>query len=108
MRTGDIILVHFPFTDLSDTKVRPAVVVCETPDVHQDIIACMISSVIPNQPNSFEIQLQHSAQNGLRAISIIRVYRIATVGILKILATIGKLSQQESKQFSAAFQALIP
>jgi hypothetical protein len=34
---NDVILVHYPFTDLSATKVRPAVVV-QAPHAAQDLI----------------------------------------------------------------------
>jgi hypothetical protein len=32
MKTGDIVLIPFPFTDFTNRKVRPAAVVCETKD----------------------------------------------------------------------------
>jgi mRNA interferase MazF len=107
MKTGDIVLIHFPFTNLSDAKVRPAVVVSETPDMHRDIIVCMISSVIPSQLNKFEILLYLDSQTGLRTTSIIKVYRIATVDASKVLATIGVLSQPDLENFISAFQALV-
>jgi mRNA interferase MazF len=107
MRTGDIVLVRFPFTDLPDTKVRPAVVVFETPDVHRDVIVCMISSVVPEQLNGFEILLRPDAQNGLRTTSIIKVYRIAIVDASKVLTIIGVLSQQDLATFTSTFQALV-
>lgn len=107
MRTGYIILVRFPFTDLSDTKVRPAVVVCETPDIHKDIIVCMISSVLPIQLNRFKILLQPTSQNGLRTTSVIRIYRIATIASSKIITTLGQLSEFELKNFISTFQSLI-
>jgi len=33
MQKGDVILIIFPFTDLSGNKLRPALVVAETPTV---------------------------------------------------------------------------
>ncbi|MEJ7700646.1 MAG: hypothetical protein WKF71_13510 [Pyrinomonadaceae bacterium] len=40
MKTGDIILIPFPFAELTNKKVRPAVVVCETKDVYKDLVLC--------------------------------------------------------------------
>jgi mRNA interferase MazF len=48
LRRGDVVLVPFPFSDLSATKVRPAVVVsgssyhCSEPDL---ILAAITSSL---------------------------------------------------------------
>ena len=30
MNTGDIVVIPFPFAELTNKKVRPAIVVCET------------------------------------------------------------------------------
>ena len=107
MRNGDIVLVHFPFADLSDTKIRPAVVVCQTPDKYQDVIVCMISSAASNYTNRFYLPLEPSVQNGLRSVSTIHIYRIATVTASKVLTTIGKLSLAELQEFNTAFQELV-
>ncbi|MEH2002364.1 MAG: hypothetical protein V7L00_27135 [Nostoc sp.] len=42
---NDIILVQYPFSDLSSSKVRPAVVV-STPHVSQDILITPLTSKI--------------------------------------------------------------
>jgi mRNA interferase MazF len=40
---GEVVLVNFPFTDLSGRKLRPAVVLAAG-DYHNDIILCQITS----------------------------------------------------------------
>jgi mRNA interferase MazF len=40
---GDVVLVPFPFTDLSQTKLRPAIVLYVQPE-GEDITLCFISS----------------------------------------------------------------
>ena len=49
---GSVILIRYPFTDLSGTKVRPAIIL--TPDdlipKIEDILCLFISSVIPDEP----------------------------------------------------------
>ncbi len=47
MKSGDIILIPFPFAELTNKKVRPAVVIGLTKDKHKDIIVSAISSVVP-------------------------------------------------------------
>ncbi|MBK8553336.1 MAG: type II toxin-antitoxin system PemK/MazF family toxin [Ignavibacteria bacterium] len=48
MKTGDIVLVPFPFSELNNIKVRPAVVISTTKDKYEDLIVSAISSVIPD------------------------------------------------------------
>jgi len=41
MAKGDIVLITFPFTDLSGSKLRPAVILAET---EEDLTVCFPSS----------------------------------------------------------------
>ena len=44
----------FPFTDLTATKIRPAVVVSANPQ-GQDVTLAFISSVVPASPGPFDV-----------------------------------------------------
>jgi mRNA interferase MazF len=46
LRRGDIVLVPFPFTDLTGQKVRPALVISPDPP-GEDVMVAFISSVVP-------------------------------------------------------------
>lgn len=46
---GDVILVPFPFTDLTAVKLRPAVILTPEP-TGPDLVAAYLSSVIPEEP----------------------------------------------------------
>ena len=37
MKTGDIIFIPFPFAELTNKKVRPAVVIALTKDKYRDV-----------------------------------------------------------------------
>jgi mRNA interferase MazF len=44
LRKGDIVLVPFPFADLTRLKLRPAIVLCTVAD---EVTVCFISSQNP-------------------------------------------------------------
>ena len=48
MKTGEIVLVPFTLSELTNIKVRPAVVISATTDKNEDLIVSAISSVIPD------------------------------------------------------------
>ncbi len=107
MNTGEIVVVDYPFSNLFQTKIRPAVVVTITTDKYKDVVLCLISSVIPHKLNKREILLRPDTINNLRAASIIKIYRIATVQQSKIISLLGKLSSNQLKAFVVAFQSLV-
>lgn len=106
MNTGDIVILSFPFTDQTSFKARPAVIITETLD-YNDIIVCLISSVIPATLNSYQIVLQPDKINNLRAVSVIKVYRIATIESNKVISVIGKLSDTQMAEFRQKFKSLV-
>ena len=73
---GDIVVIPFPFSDLSRNKKRPAFVIKDLPD--NDILLCQITSK-PNK-DSFSIPLLKSdfKKGELPVESNIRVNKIFT------------------------------
>lgn len=107
MKTGDIVLPPFPFAELTNTKVRPTVVVCETKDKHKDLIVCAISSVIPANPGANEILLQTDKNNKLRVVSVIKVDRIFTAKQQSVIVRLGELNQTDLETFKEKFKSLV-
>ena len=107
MKPGDIILVPFPFAELTNRKVRPCVVVCETKDKYRDVVVSAVSSVVPKELNENEILVEADSINNLRSPSIIKVDRIVTVKKADILARIGELSERHLNDFKAKFKSLV-
>jgi mRNA interferase MazF len=83
MAKGDLVLITFPFTDLSGSKLRPAVVLAETT---LDLTVCFITTQIQWKENS-DVLLSPTPTNGLKGISLIRTNKIATFIILPIFQT---------------------
>jgi mRNA interferase MazF len=92
MQRGDVVLVRFPFTDLSGSKRRPAVVLAEYPP---DVIVAFISSVIPSMPELSNVILRPSshsfAATGLKVASVIRLRKIATLEQSLVTRQLGQL-----------------
>ena len=107
MKTGDIVLLPFPFAELTNKKVRPAVVVCETQDKYKDLVVCAISSVIPKSLSVNEILLPTDNSNNLRTKSVIKVDRIFTAKQHDIIFQLGKLSQTDLDNFKKTFKNLV-
>lgn len=106
MNQGDIILITFPFSELTQIKVRPAVLINFTNDKYQDLILSAISSVVPSFLTETEIFLYPNNLNNLRTNSIIKVDRIATLKNSSIITKLGSLSIEEFKYFCAIFKSL--
>jgi mRNA interferase MazF len=107
MKKGDIVVVSFPYTDLISFKARPAVVVKQIRDNYNDVIVSLISSVVPELLFPYQILLQANKINNLKRTSVIKVARLATVEQDKIVAVIGKLSEEELKRFETLFKSLV-
>ena len=91
MAKGDIVLITFPFTDLSGTKLRPAVVLV---DASFDLTVCFITTQLGWQEQT-DILLQPNQANGLRRQSLIRTSKIATLDKSLAKGLLGRLSQTE-------------
>lgn len=107
MKIGDIVLLPFPFAELTNTKVRPTVVVCETKDKYKDLVVCAISSVVLTNLSANEILLQADKSNNLRIISIIKVDRIFTAKQQDVIARLGELNQTDLSVFKEKFKSLV-
>lgn len=91
---GDVVLLPFPFTDLSATRTRPAVVV-SVPGFEQetsDFTVAMITSVRHTTPYDYALQ-DWQAANLLRP-SWIRV-KLATLSPTLVRYQPGRLSDRD-------------
>lgn len=99
---GDIILVPFPFTDLSSAKVRPALVLSGTNGKKPDVIVCFISSNLANN-NPHTVRIEPGVKNGLKLPSLIRFDKIATLDKRIVLGAIGSVGHDWLKKHQKEF-----
>jgi mRNA interferase MazF len=87
---GEVVIVPFPFSDLSSTKRRPALVLANLPG--DDIILCQITSKnSPSDPFSIPVDNSNFLTGSLVTESNIRPNRIFTADKRIILKSIGVL-----------------
>ena len=105
-KRGEIWLVRFPFTDLTSTKLRPAVVWA----IHgQDIILIGIFSRIPSRSIRktwvlIEDKNPAFRKTGLKKTSLIRAEKIAVVHQSVFQKKLGKLSSEMTSSIEEALK----
>lgn len=87
---GTVVLVPFPFTDLTASKVRPALVVSRS-GKGSDVIVCFISSKLARLRNA--VRIDPTLQNGLKVPSIVRFDKIATLDRDIVLGELGRIDR---------------
>jgi mRNA interferase MazF len=98
MSRGDVVLVDYPFSDRTGSKVRPALVVQADALNHRitDTILAAISRSTHRASATqlfIDISTPDGAQTGLRQNSMIQCENLLTFDQRLIIAKIGELSQ---------------
>lgn len=103
MAKGDIILINFPFTDLSGRKLRPSVILAET---NEDVTVTFITTQIKwREPT--DVLLTPTSTNGLKLSSLIRTSKIATLDKTLIKGRIGKLNINELQELDEKLKLIL-
>ena len=104
---GKIVLIPFPFTDLTATKLRPALVLYEG---DHDIILAFISSKIRARAESTGVMVTNShagfTKSGLKVDSVIRLDKVATVSKDLMVGELGELDGNLRAEVNAKLAAL--
>ncbi len=87
---GDVVVIPFPFSDLSKTKRRPALVVAIADDTA--VILCQITSQAVRDRDALELGLGDFESGSLRRRSNIRPNRIFTADKQIILYRAGHVT----------------
>ncbi|MEZ4661520.1 MAG: type II toxin-antitoxin system PemK/MazF family toxin [Caldilineaceae bacterium] len=93
---GQVVILPFPFSDLSNAKRRPAFVVA--PLTGDDLIVCQITTV--NRSDNYAVALNASdfVIGSLPHPSIIRPNRLFTADSKLIIRTAGTLSKPKIQE----------
>ncbi len=105
IKRGAIVLIPFPFTDLSSQRIRPALVVSDDEKSGDDAIVVFISSVIPRhiRKTEFVIMDTHPSflATGLKVPSVIKCDKIATLDRRIIIGEMGHITEAIQKEIDA-------
>jgi mRNA interferase MazF len=96
--TGAVVLVPFPFSDLSSSKLRPAVVLADA--ARGDWILCQVTSNPYADTRAIELHASDFAQGSLHRASFARPVGLFTAQQRLIVAKVAQLTD-------AAFTRLI-
>ena len=83
---GDIVVIPFPFSDLSATKKRPALVIAKL--TGNDLILVQITSVIHSDDYAVLLEQKNFIDGGLNQRSWIRPNKIFTADVSLISSKI--------------------
>jgi mRNA interferase MazF len=105
-----IVLVPFPFDDLSKIKVRPALCLSNSIGKFNHVVIAFITSKIPDDLTETDlvvnVQGNGFKETGLLVDSVIRVHKIVTIPMYLIKRELGHLNQNLSKEIKHKIELL--
>jgi len=90
VRAGVVVLVRFPFSDLSSSKLRPALVVASAGGT--DWILCQITSNRYSDPRAVALTTESFAEGGLPRESFVRPMKLFTASESIVVRSVGRIT----------------
>ncbi len=90
---GDVVVVPFPFSDLTQSKRRPALVISKLES--DDLILCQITSQSIKDSYAVSLDDRDFETGGLKQTSNVRPNRIFTADSHIILYKVGNLTKEK-------------
>ncbi len=106
-----VVLVPFPFDDLSGQKVRPALCLTDAVGTHRHVVLAFITSTVPATLEPTDVSLTPGtpdfASTGLRVCSTLRLHRMVTVSSAIIRRQMGMLTPSVQAQVQQRLRTLL-
>ena len=110
MIKNSIVLVPFPFDDLSGAKPRPALCLTNEIGKYHQIIIAFISSNLGHTLLSSDILIEKNSPNwngtGLAADSILRLHKIVTVPKVLLKRKLGMINSELQQEVYSKLKTL--
>lgn len=105
---GKIVLVPFPFTDLTAAKLRPALVIHEG---KEDVVVAFISSKVQSELTETDVLVGKKdagfKKSGLKVDSLIKLDKIATVLKDLVVGELGELDEQSRREVNRRLRKML-
>jgi mRNA interferase MazF len=105
-----IVIVPYPFDDLSQAKLRPALCLTHEIGAHRHIILAYITSVMPPSFESTDLLLDPGAPDlagcGLKVPSVLRLHRLITLPRSILVRALGKAPPRVQSETRAKLDLL--
>ena len=103
--TGEVVVVPFPFTDLTSAKVRPALVLAALS--RGDLILCQITSQSAGHPEALPILSTDFETGGLQRHSFALPHRLVTANEVCVRRAVGRLKPDKLSEIRERICAII-
>lgn len=103
MKKDDIVLIPFPFTDLTGVKNRPAVILIAG---NTDVTVSFITTQVKWQ-EQLDVLLEPSKKNGLKKTSLIRLGKLATIDTDLLIGRLGSLDPKQLEKLNMNLKSLL-
>lgn len=100
---GKIVLVPFPFTDLTASKYRPTLVLYES---RSDLVVAFISSKVPAALSEADVFIEESKKTGLKVASVIKLDKIATILKNLVIGELGEIDPSIKEEINEKLRKL--
>jgi mRNA interferase MazF len=101
---GSVVLVRFPFSDLSQSKLRPAVVVADCG--RGDWLLCQITSNAFADPRAVTLTNENFREGTLNRVSYVRIGKLFTASSSLITRRVGLLQASYFEEVRSAIYRL--
>ena len=102
---GEVVTVLFPFSDLTNSKLRPAVVLADAG--RGDWILCQVTSNSYSDPGAIQIEEEDFVSGSLQRISYARPGKIFTANETLITSKVGTLQDASFRKIANAIIHLL-
>lgn len=108
-KQGEMVIVPFPFSDLSDVKQRPVLILSKSADnnISEDIITCGITANIKDLKYSILIENRDLIEGTIPKVSRIKVDKLFTISQTIIKKKLGRINKETFEKVKSEFFKLV-
>jgi len=108
-KQGDIVVVPFPFTNLSAIKQRPVLVLSKNSDIekYDDVITCGLTSNLKDSAHSVLINNNNLVEGEIPVKSRVKVDKLFTLDKEIIKKKVARLDKESFDKVRKAFVSLV-